>query len=141
MSTAGEPYKLAFAIIGTVLAVISFGAGIESRNFLAGAVQTKGTVIKLVGKVNDAGESPIVRYQVDGVSYEVEEDGASSPPAHSIGDVVTVVYQPGRPERGRVASDAAQPWFIFATVSAAVGVWGPFGVIRKQRERHKSVDK
>ena len=67
------------------------------------SVQTKGRVIELAPDVRRT-RTPVIRYEVDGKSYEFRAGTSSSPPSYSIGDVVVVRYRPSRPGEGYLIS-------------------------------------
>ncbi len=99
-----------FTLIGGVFAAIGIGVGISAWSFAASARETQGEVVLLVHRGKGT-HAPVVRYVVDGKSFEFQSSVASSPPAHAVGDKVTVLYQPDQPQHGNIKSFMDQ-WFL-----------------------------
>jgi Tripartite tricarboxylate transporter TctA family/Protein of unknown function (DUF3592) len=95
-----------FVIIGILCFLIAVGMGISSLSFSASALRTKGTVIDMAHSGRTS--APIVRYQVDGKSYQIQSSPYQAPPIHTIGEEVTVLYQPAYPHQGQIHSFGAQ---------------------------------
>ena len=97
---------LIFAAVGAILATIGFAFGYNSWSFTTGARKADGTVIRLVETVNRRGttSAPLVRYVVDGQTFEIQSSVGSSPPAYSVGEHVVILYHPEQPAQGRIHS-------------------------------------
>jgi hypothetical protein len=95
-----EGIVVAFLVIGTIFTVIGLGIGVSSWNKFSSALRTEGTVVAFArGKDWAAHHAyPVVRYRVRGKDYEVRGHVSTSPPAYSLGDVVSVLYRPDRPD-------------------------------------------
>ena len=102
---------LIFAVIGLVFAAVGIGVGIKNWSFASSAREAEGTVIRLVATSNRGTVAPVVRYEVDGISFEFQSGVASSPPVHAVGEKVTVLYQPDQPHQGNIKSFMDQ-WFL-----------------------------
>lgn len=97
---------LIFAGVGAILAIIGFGFGYNSWSFTSGARKADGKVIRLVQTTDRRGttSAPVIRYAVDGQTFEVQSSVSSSPPAYSVGDHVAILYPPEHPHQGRLHS-------------------------------------
>jgi hypothetical protein len=100
-----------FALVGAVFAAIGIGVGIKNWTFAATARETEGTVVRLVVTGKRGTAAPVVRYEVKGQSFEFQSSVASSPPAHGVGEKVTVLYQPDQPHQGNIKS-FMDLWFL-----------------------------
>lgn len=109
---------LIFFVIGSVLAAIGVGVGQSNWSFASTAHETDGTVIRMVAS-GKRGSSPVVRYEVDGKSFELQSSVSSSPPVYSVGDKVKVLYHPDEPHKGTIHSFLDQ-WFV-PTLLAGLG--------------------
>jgi hypothetical protein len=124
----GPPLILAliFAAVGVACACLSAGFAIASYHFASTAAHVEGTVTRMQVTSNRGSSAPVVRYEVDGKSYEFQSSVSSNPPAHVVGDKVTVMYHPERPGDGRIAS-FLEMWFMpmllgfFGIVFGAIG--------------------
>jgi hypothetical protein len=91
----------------------------KNRRFLSESVLVRGTVIgSAPGAVYSV--APLVRYEVDGRSYEIRGRTSSRPPSYSRGDAVVVRYRPGRPGEGRI--DSFEELWLPALAFIGVGV-------------------
>jgi hypothetical protein len=119
--------------IGVVVASIGISIGIKAWLFEASAREAEGTVIRMNrhlsrGKVS---YSPVVSYEINGKSFQLRSDVATSPPAFRVGEKVTVLYRAGHPADGQIKSFSEQ-WVLplivtgLGTVVAGVGIWHLF---------------
>jgi hypothetical protein len=90
--------------VGTIFLAVGVGIGAWAYHFGAEANQAEGVVIRMVSSGRKGGSSPVVRYEVDGQSYELQSTVSSSPPAYSVGEKVTVLYHPDNPGGGQIDS-------------------------------------
>lgn len=104
---------MAFLVLGTIFAVVGLGIGVSSWSKSAGALRTEGEVVAFArGKDQLAHQVyPVVRYRVRGKDYEVRGHISSSPPSYSLGDVVSVLYRPDRPDDGLIDS-FSERWLL-----------------------------
>ena len=112
-SSAGRKTKVTMdrplVFLGILCFLIAVGMGISSLSFAYGALHTKGTVINIVFSLGASREDyPIVRYQVDGKTYQIRSAHQTTFPPHSIGEEVTVLYWPEQPHKGRIYSFSEQ---------------------------------
>ena len=96
-------------MVGSGLTVVSVTSG-------AGREPVDGTVVELVGEDMT---SPVVEYQVEGVSCRVQGGVASSPSAHELGDQVTVLYEKELPGEGHI--DTFIERWLLPIVAAVAG--------------------
>jgi len=52
--------------------------------------------------IKGANYSPMVRYEVEGQTYQIHGPMSPRPPVYRVGERVTVWYPPGRPAEGRL---------------------------------------
>ena len=109
---------LIFLVIGSVFAAVGIGVGQSNRSFASSAHETEGTVIRMVATGN-RGSSPVVRYEVDGKSFELQSSVSSSPPRYAVGDKVTVLYHADEPHKGTIRSFMDQ--WLFPTIFTGIG--------------------
>lgn len=131
-STAAAPKLVAviFLLIGLVFSSIGFGFGWSSWSLLSVAQRTDGTVIRLVhrGGVQNRqvvknkrrGAAPVVEFHLDGVRHEFQSWLSTSPPQFSVGDDVTVLYDPHDTQRAGI--DSFVTLWLFPTVFGGIGV-------------------
>ncbi|GAB3966067.1 hypothetical protein GCM10028806_05990 [Spirosoma terrae] len=95
---------------GLLITVIYFSVQQIGRSWwlLVHGVTTSGNVVDMVRKIKGNTSAPIVRYSVDGKTYELAGNTYSSPAAYSIGDQVAVIYDPESPESGAIQSFSEQ---------------------------------
>ena len=116
--------------IGVVVTSIGIGIGIKAWHFGASAREVEGTVIRMDRQVRKSTftYSPVVSYEINGRTFQLQSDVATSPPAYSVGEKVTVLYRAEQPADGQIKSFSEQ-WVLplilsgFGTVLACVGVW------------------
>jgi hypothetical protein len=95
-----------FVMIGTLCCLVAIGIGISSLSFASGALRNPGTVVDMAHSGRTS--APIVRYQVNGQTYQFQSSPYQAPPTHTIGEEVTVIYQPDRPSKGQIYSFGEQ---------------------------------
>lgn len=124
-------FILAFVAFGVVLIAIGVGVGLSSWNHLAGAERVEGTVVELrrvrdAPKQNAKGQpaapkpsvAPVVRYEVDGQTYNIRGHVSSTRCPYSVGTTLTVVYPPDRPAEGTIDS-LSENWLAPLVFGAA----------------------
>jgi hypothetical protein len=89
-----------------ILIVLSIWFTYTSYKFSTSGEEVQGTVVRLESSTSDGSTtySPVYSYTVDGKKYEYESVNSSNPPAHEVGEVVTLLYDPERPDKARVNS-------------------------------------
>jgi Protein of unknown function (DUF3592) len=102
---------LIFVLAGSVAAAVGIGIGIHNWSFASSARETEGTVIRLVVTGKRGTAAPIVRYEVGEKFFEIQGGVSSSPPAHAVGEKVTILYHPDQPHQGNIKSFMDQ-WFL-----------------------------
>lgn len=102
---------------GLILLLIGLFWAFQSWQTLRGFQQTQGTVVANAGR---RAQAPLVEYQVDGKTYTTSGSVGSEVFVHSVGETVTVLYEPGRPEEG-VVNSFTEMWAI-PVVSGGAGV-------------------
>ena len=86
--------------------------GYMSWKGISGSLRTQGTVVALVSSTSSDsnGEAPLVDYQVEGQAHRIRGNAFISFAAYSVGETVTVLYKPERPEDGTIDS-FTELWF------------------------------
>ncbi|HUD15383.1 MAG TPA: DUF3592 domain-containing protein [Terracidiphilus sp.] len=101
-----------------------------TQKFLRTSVTAQGRVVALRpvrgGQHNSLTYAPVFRFDVPGTHFStVVSNTSSSPPAFKVGEVVTVHYQPGHPEKA-VIDSFGQLWLgdlVFGISGAmAIGI-------------------
>ena len=114
--------KYVFTLIGVALLTGAAFSYLDTRSFLAEAVQADGTVIALepVHSSNSTTYRPRVRFQdAAGRAVEVSSSTSSNPPSYSVGETVRVFYRRNAPEDAR--PDGYFSLWGVATILAALG--------------------
>ncbi|WP_461141403.1 DUF3592 domain-containing protein [Spirosoma pomorum] len=93
-----------FLFSAFLLAVIYFSLqqGSQSYRLLVNGQSTNGLVIDMVSDRKGHTSAPVVRYSVNGTDYELTGTTYSNPPAYTVGDRVTVLYNPASPDEGAI---------------------------------------
>jgi hypothetical protein len=100
--------KLALKIAGSGIIIIalavlsvSFSTFCHTQKFLKSASRTQGTIVKLDDEGREA--YPVVMFHDSrGQEHEIESTAGQNPPAYRIGEAVTVLYQPDKPENAKL---------------------------------------
>ncbi len=106
-----------FRFMGITFAAVGACFAIYSASFLFGTKETPGTVIKMIGGIQQA---PVVEYHVDGKRFTFRSSLSSSPPAYAVGDNVVVVYRPDNPKSVQINSFLDR--WLFPTVFTGAGL-------------------
>ena len=106
-----------FRFAGAIFAMVGLGLGIYSMAAGTGKSVTGGTVIEMVGGNMT---SPVVEYEVDGQKHRVQGSVSSSPPAHTVGDHVDVIYDPKNPSNSMIGT--FQERWLFPVVFVVAGL-------------------
>jgi len=107
-----------FAVMGLAFAGIGASSFFETRQFIARAAEATGRVIDNV-PVNDTYRAVVTFEPASGAPITFRASAGSDPPAHEVGDVVRVLYDPADPSAARISS-----WFSlwgFGAIFSALG--------------------
>ena len=121
---------LAVGGVSAIAAVLFF---FRTRRFLSTAVTVQGTVIDMIQSSGSEGGtvySPVVQFTtVEGQEITFRDSVASSPPRHTVGETVKVMYPPGNPEGARLPG-WFRLWFLpsFSALFAAAFLGAGFFV-------------
>jgi hypothetical protein len=106
-ASGGKNLGCAFWLL-PISAVILTGLSIwylfTSYMFSTTGIEAPGTVVRLESSHSSEGGttySPVFSYTVDGQKYEYESVNSSNPPSHEVGEQVTLLYDPDRPDKAR----------------------------------------
>jgi hypothetical protein len=87
---------IAFAVLS-----VSFSTFYHTQKFVKSASRTQGIVVKLDEQGREA--YPVVMFHdSNGQGHEIESSAGQNPPAYRIGEAVTVLYQPDKPENAKL---------------------------------------
>jgi hypothetical protein len=127
-----------FSSIGGIALAIALVMGALQIEFLRDVVRAEGRVVRNVGRGHQSGYYPVVRFEPDGGEpVEFEAPIGNRPAQFSVGEVVGVVYPPGRPDQARI-DNWVQLWFgpmlsgFFALVFGGLGVGFLIPVLRQR---------
>ena len=102
------------SVVGVGLVVLGLYLGKQRAVFLDSAMSTTGEVVKLNSRSTDDGYVyyPVVRFTAPqtGRSVTFEHESGSRPPSYRVGEQVTVLYLPDRPERA-IIDGGIMNWF------------------------------
>lgn len=124
LKTAGWFWVTAAAIC----LLISLVAYFHTRSFVRTASRAQGTVIKI--EERESGDSGKMSYPVyifrdsQGGEHEIVSSMGSFPPAHKVGDTVTVLYRADQPEKAEI-----NQFFDVWGTAAITGGLGAFNMI------------
>lgn len=107
-----------FAVMGLVFTGVGVASFFDTRQFIARAEEATGRVIDNV-HVGDTYRAVVTFEPVAGAPMTFRTSAGSDPPAHEIGDLVRVLYDPADPSAARISS-----WFSLwgiATIFSALG--------------------
>lgn len=107
-------------LIGVVFLSIGAAFGIYSYIKGSNTERTEGEVTQLVASGGKGGKRPVVRYSVDGQPFEITGFMSTNPPAYTVGEKVTIIYDRDRPAEGTI--DAFVERWLFAVIFGGVGV-------------------
>lgn len=110
---------LVFLVISLPFSGIGLWFGLSSWSLLSVAKQADGQVIRMVQ--NHRGSvAPVVEFQIDGERHEFQTWLSTSPPRFSVGDKVTVMYDPRNSKSVSIAS-FVDLW-LFPLIFGGIGV-------------------
>ena len=110
--------------IAVIVLLISLFVYHHSQKFIQSASRAQGTVTRLVKK-SDGSDSdssyPVYTFEdSQGKQHEIYSSSGSYPPAYSVGEKVTVLYQPDDPQNAEMDS-FMDKWF-FSVMLAGFGL-------------------
>jgi len=109
--------SIILGLVGLVLLGIAFFLWMRMREFVVTARAVKGTVIRMVSD-SEGASAPVFKFTAsNGDVIEKRETMYSNPPAHKVGDVVDILYDPNDPQSARVAKTSG---LYFAPILLAV---------------------
>jgi hypothetical protein len=108
-----------FGLIGAVVLLLGLGFGGWYVYRAIGMQATNGRVVNWESDVDGDQSFTVAEYQVNGQTFRAKGMVAFSPPAHSIGDSVRILYRPDRPADSMIDS-FVERW-LFPLGSCFVG--------------------
>ena len=99
---------IVFALAGAGMLGFAAMLYFEEQEFVAAADTTEGEVIDIRGVYPKSSSRsliyvPVVRFETpDGKSIEFRSDSGSNPPTYSVGERVTVLYDPAKPYNAKL---------------------------------------
>lgn len=94
-----------FSFIGLAVLLFAMNSYIESKEFLAKALSTKGEVVALERSTSGKGFAPRIRFIDDQAStVEFTSNISRNPPGYAVGDQVDVIYSEGGQQDARIKS-------------------------------------
>ena len=106
---AESPFRFMLPLflgIAALMGIISILTGIGTARNLANEVPLSGTVIDMTVRMDENGNEyfyPVVAVVMpDGQTRAVQSAEGSWPPAHTVGDAVTLLYNPEHPASARI---------------------------------------
>jgi Protein of unknown function (DUF3592) len=105
--------------IGLIFGLIGAGIGLYSYSKAQNAERTTGEVVKMLAAGGKGGSKPVVRYTVDGRDFEIQGWISTSPPAYTVGEKVTVLYDRNNPADGHI--DTFVERWLFPVIFSGIG--------------------
>ncbi|HTM68610.1 MAG TPA: DUF3592 domain-containing protein [Candidatus Binatia bacterium] len=103
---AGACVGIVFLFFGLAMLVGGGYWAVRTQRFIGSAEKAQGRVIALVphsGSKGGTTYAPTVQYTTkDGQATTFTSSTSSSPPAHREGDIVTVLYDPAKPDKAEI---------------------------------------
>jgi hypothetical protein len=113
-----------FLIIGAGLIIGAAFAALNSYRLIQQGIRTTGNVVDLVESYDDEGTlmySPIFKFlDENGQEHRVQSSYSSSSPGYTRGQIVDIVYPPGKPESARIPN-AFSYWGV-AMILGFIGI-------------------
>lgn len=105
--------KILFPLIGLGLLGGAFYTWHSTNEFVSGARVAQGTVVDLVSsRSSDSTWAPVVVFRTaEGREVRFRSEVRSSPPSHSVGETVEVLYRPEQPAKAEINSFMSL-WFV-----------------------------
>lgn len=123
---------LAFVVGGLILLTISLFLVCQQQAFLSQSVITTGTITELKeyrSQKNSLTYCAVGQFKAaDGEKYKFESDFCSYPPSFEVGDTVSVLYHPDRPQEAQINSFWSL-WFVSIFLFAMGFLFGSIGIL------------
>jgi hypothetical protein len=118
------PYVLAlvFLVVGAVFSLFGYSNLVSKRKKRATWLTVEGSVVNFAEELGDHGRTlsaPIYQYTIDGEQYTATSKIRSFPPRYKIGDRITIVVNPTRPNDSDIMDSG---FSIFTHGLLAVGM-------------------
>jgi hypothetical protein len=118
------PYVLAlmFLVGGAVFSLLGYSNLVSTRKKRATWISAEGSVVDFAEELGDKGRTlyaPVYQYTINGKQYSATSKIASAPPRYKVGDRITIVVNPTRPNDSDVMDSSIS---IFTYGMLAVGV-------------------
>lgn len=123
--TAARSVTITVSAIGLVVLAVGVGFAWSSISLLSVAHRIEGRVIRLnhnfdPGPHQHRGSmAPVVEFQLNGQRHEFQSWLFTSPPQFTVGDKVTVLYDPNDP--GRAGIESFVTMWLFPTIFGGIG--------------------
>jgi hypothetical protein len=127
--------KYGFAVAGAGMLGAAVYFGFSTYSFVSSSAQTTGVIVALEGSRS---KRSVAEFMVNGRTFRITSEVASSPPAHRIGDSVGILYPADNPDKARLNS-LLDMWFLplffclMGSVFFAVGGGMIFFSLRRER--------
>ena len=109
--------SIALGFVGVVLLGIAYFLWMRTKQFVATAHPVKGTVISMLMD-SEGASAPVFKFTAsNGDMIEKRDTMYSTPPAHKVGDIVEILYDPNNPQDARVVKSSS---LYFAPILLAV---------------------
>jgi len=109
--------SVALGFVGVILLGIAYFLWMRTKAFMATARPVKGTVISMLTD-SEGASAPVFKFTAsNGDVIEKRDTMYSTPPAHKVGDIVDILYDPNDPQNARVAKSSS---LYFAPILLAV---------------------
>lgn len=120
-----------FSLVGLAVVGLSIYLGMERADFLETALTASGEVTELIESRSDDSYVyyPMVEFTVPGSDRSItfRHDSGSNPPSYSVGEVVSVLYDPQNP-RNAIIDGGLFNWFATALTSLLGIVFTAVGI-------------
>ena len=134
-------FGLVFSLIGLFLLFFAFNAWRSEAAFMKQAQTTMGAVVQLAPVQGRHGVTyaPVIRYLVNGTSYQFQSHSSSNPPAYHLNQYVKVLYNKADPSKGEVNSTfgkwgTAMILGLMGIIFFSVGAFVTYRARKKKRQ-------
>jgi hypothetical protein len=135
-SRANDRWPLWLLLGGIALLLAAAALLAEARGFVAGATRVDGEVVALAKSRNNT--RPVVRFRdAAGAQHEFRSHVSSATPSYDVGERVTVVHAPGRPDQARIA-DFESLYLLPALLGGLGAVLSAVGAAQLLRRRGRA---
>jgi hypothetical protein len=125
--------QLAGPFIFLLFGLLFFGIGssltLRQRSLEKQGLETRGVVVDLQESSDGGTYAPVVRFKTsNGQNVEFVTSYFSSPPGYTVGQAVTVVYSPEKPEEAVIKGDGQVLYIIFMLVGGIIVALGSYSM-------------